>query len=180
MGKLGWLSAVLVLGLAGCTSDEENELIIQSTAPLSNGQVGAVLLAADRALGDQGLVGRSRASSPAVRTFADQVVTISTAARDRQMRLLLAQNIPLATSDTQLSLLEGSARSVATLQVTDPALFDTTYLTGQISLLLTLINLIDNRLRPSTTDAALAADLALTRAEAVAALEQAQRLAAAP
>jgi putative membrane protein len=139
---------------------------------LSEPQVVGVAAASNTGEIDLANLALTRAQSGAARDYAAMMVSMHTAAQQRQNALGI-QPQP-STQQALLTMTSNTAKQ--TLQNTAAPLFDVAYLDTQVAAHTVVRNLIDEVLLPSATTPALRTELTTTRGEVVAHLELAQRL----
>jgi predicted outer membrane protein len=145
-----------------------------ATVVLSPAQVVGVAAALNTGEIEAGTLAQGKAVSTAAKDYASMMVTMHTAAQQRQAALGVAP----APSPEQMTVTTMAATALQNLQ-TLPAgpSFDTAYLESQVLMHTNARNLIDNLLLPNAANApALRDELTRTRGEVVAHLTQAMAL----
>lgn len=153
--RLVSLAAFLYAGQAGCASDltgGPGESDFSEDEDLSVEQIAGVLVAVNGAEIEQARIAERRASSPAVRAFAEHMIADHTASNGRVARLVSARgtlSLPSTTSRT-LSLqaeLEGEV-----LRRVPEAIFDVSYVEQQIAAHERALSTIDEQLASAAED----------------------------
>lgn len=147
-----------------------------AAALLGEPEVLGVVLAANTGEVTQGTLAQTSAVDPAVRTFADEMVTDHTAANTRVNAL--AQQLALTPTPSPVSaqLDNESAAVMAALQPLTGAAFDRAYIDAQVTGHTNVLSLIDTVLLPSATTPALAQELQVMRQEVSAHLDEARAI----
>jgi putative membrane protein len=147
-----------------------------STTPLADPAAAGVMLEANNGEIAAGQQATARATSAAVKSFGQQMVTDHTAANQRLLALL--QRVGISPTDSpQRQMLAMQAQSTLDLLWTRTgAAFDTAYIQSQVLMHQQVLNLLDTVLIPGAQNAELKAELTTTRATVAAHLAAAQAL----
>jgi putative membrane protein len=135
----------------------------QAAQVVRDEEIVAILTAANNAEVQQGNVAATKAVSPAVRTYAQDLVNLHTAAQTRLNGVITAANLTPAESATSSDLTKTSSGLVTKLQAADLEAFDMTFIQAQIDQHRQVLTLIDERLLPSVKSDVLRLELASTR-----------------
>ena len=150
---------------AGDDEDDEERLtepqIVGVAAAVNAGEIQAATLA------------QSKGTSPEVRAYAQAMITMHTAAQQRQSAL----GVSPQPSPTRVKV-EGAAATAQQILTVTPAgsLFDEAYIRSQVEMHAMTRDLIDDVLLPSATTPALRNELTQTRSEVEMHLEQARAI----
>jgi putative membrane protein len=177
-GSFMVLGFIVLVATAGC-GDEEPELVDGGAVVvlLTDGQIGTILITANRNEVSAGQIAQTRASNSQVLAFANRMVNEHTAAIDNTQTLLRGQSITPADSNVNQQLLVQAAQLAPQLQAaTAGTNFDFTYMCSQIRAHAQLVALADARLLPSVQNAVLRTDVQTTRTLALDHLGQAQSI----
>lgn len=148
--------ASLALALAACGSMDNGNMASSSSGQMSGNQmtgpaIAGVLSAANQGEIDAGRLASTKATSTAVRDFANMMVTDHTnalsTARDVFSRSHL---VPDMQNQTVMQLQDLSRRTNDTLQQYSGGGFDRTYMQSQVDMHQWLLNQIDSTLLPSS------------------------------
>ena len=146
-------------GAAGSTAGAGG----QAAQAVRDEEIAAILTAANNGEVQQGNVAVTKAVSPAVRMYAQDLVAMHTAAQTRLNGVITATNLNPAENATASDLTLASSKLVAKLQAADLDAFDMTYIQAQIDTHRQVLTLIDERLLPSVKSDALRTEITLTR-----------------
>lgn len=143
---------------------------------LNDAQIASVSLAANAGEVEQNTIAVTRADNAQVRSFAQDLVTMHTAAVAREMALATSAMIVPADNQVTQTLQMMSQSVVTRLQSVDAAEFDQMYLNSQADLHQMVLTLIDDTLLPQVTAAPLRDELTSMRATVAQHLERARAL----
>lgn len=150
------LCAIAVLALVGCATYDDP---MASSSTLAGGfgdsDTAAILIAVNEGEVQQGNFATTRASSPAVRSFAEMLVTDHTNALGKWRDLTSRLNITPAENATSTQLRNGSQQTINALSTYTGSAFDRTFMQGQVDGHQWVLNTIDSLLptaSPATRD----------------------------
>jgi predicted outer membrane protein len=143
---------------------------------LSDAQIAAVTSAANSGEIQLGTIALSRAHLEQVLAFAQEMITMHGAAQDRSLALLQSLNLTPVENNLSTQLAQDAQRTGVMLQNAAAADFDLLYVQSQIDIHTQVLQIFDDILLPSVTDAALRTDLSLARADVQRHLAEAQAL----
>lgn len=159
-------------GTAGAADDDAGVAIIE----LDDGQIAEIANVVNTGEVALGTLALNRATLPAAREYAQSMITLHTAAQDRQAALLSTLGVTPTPSSLSERLTEDATAIRATLESADDASFDLLYIRSQVDLHARVLATIDEQLVPNVTAEELRAELVLTRAEVATHLEEAQTI----
>jgi putative membrane protein len=145
---------------------------------LSDAQIASVLFTADEGEVQQNTLAVTRATAPAARVYAQDLIDMHRAADTRLTALLTTINISAQGNPVTDSLRQDSERIVAKLQGEPGTTFDMTYLQSQIEVHIKVLNLIDQTLLPNAKNEQLRNEIVVVRSEVALHLARARTLAA--
>ena len=145
-------------------------------ALLTDGQIASVMIEANTGEIAAASVALAKATSPAVASFAALMVTDHTAANGRLAGILQQQSITLGESAVRQTLAMQAAQTVSSLIATWPGAFDPAYVSSQIAMHTTVLQLLDDQLIPYAQNGALKAELQMERTTVMNHLTAAQQL----
>lgn len=164
-------------GSGGATTSSNAGSGGQAAQALSDAEIVAILTAANNGEVQQGNVAVTKAVAPAVRTFAQDMVSMHTAAQTRLNGVITAENLTPAESTTSTDLTKTSSNIVSKLQAADLDAFDMLYIQTQIDVHRTVLTALDEQLIPAAKNAAVRTELTATRAVVVEHLNRARAIA---
>lgn len=139
-------------------------------------QVAAVVAAADTGEINAATYALTRAADSRVRDFAQMMVTDHTALMTAAMTVLTAQGITPQSSPLSAQVTADNAAALQALQTAPAAVFDRTYVNGQVSAHQQVLATMDLVLLPAVTNAAFRAALTSARARVAMHLDMARQL----
>jgi putative membrane protein len=148
-------------------------------AELSDAQIAAVVLAANGGEVEQGEIAVNAGQRDDVRAFARMLVTMHSAAVERENALFRTLMLTPEENAVSAELKAASDATVQALNAANAAGFDMLYVMSQVDAHRKVLDLIDDRLLPSVTSAELRAELNTMRADVQRHLELATELLAA-
>jgi putative membrane protein len=169
------LSLGLVLGANACSSDDDGGTM-QTTAPLTEAEVGGVLVVVNDGEIQEGELAKTKATSSEVSAFAQRMIDEHTATKTRQATLFSNMGTSPAESAKSTQLKTEAAAMLTALQAKSGAEFDRAYLADQVTMHQTALDTIDAMLLPSARSEALRAELQKTRADVATHLAEARTL----
>lgn len=169
--KKNLLLLPLVVFLAACATT-------LPTVPgaLPEGDIAAIVTAANEGEIQQGQAASERATSAEVRAFAQMMVADHTAALDRGREVFGRFNVTPSDSDVSRTLRDNSGRTVTALNTYTGSAFDREYMRTQIDLHQWLLNSLDQSLIPSATRRDVREMLEAQRASVAAHLDRARAI----
>jgi putative membrane protein len=181
--SLGFLSLGTLVLFGGCATQEPARMSQTATpsgqataqrGELSDGEVAAVMNALNLGEVQLAQLGRSQASSEAVRTYADMLVSEHTTAMQRQMQLVEKLGVrPVENPLSQQLSQDVETMSDSLRKLSGPE-FDRAFMDNQAQLHARALNLVDTRLMPSARDPMLTAELQSARGTLTAHYQEAQ------
>ncbi|HEX3852764.1 MAG TPA: DUF4142 domain-containing protein, partial [Polyangiaceae bacterium] len=154
-------------GAAGATAQLSDAEILKVVVDANSGEVSAAEVA------------KPAAQSAAVATFAQLMITDHSAGEQQALTLVTSEHVGPQPSEVSNKLETETAALLATLSQTPTTALDTVYMTSQVDMHQEVLTLIDTRLLPDVTDAALKTLLTNMRVTVAAHLQQAQTIATA-
>lgn len=145
---------------------------------LNDAQIASVALAANEGEVEQNTVAITRARSADVRSFAQDMVDMHSAARQREMTLAASTKITPADNQITQTLQAMSQGIVANLQASDEGEFDAMFMNGQVDVHTQVLALINDTLLPQVESAPLRDELTSMKSTVTEHLERARQLAA--
>jgi predicted outer membrane protein len=139
-----------------------------STSPegtLTDAQIAAVTSTANQGEIELGNLATTRAIRPAVREYAQMMVTMHTAAQTRQSELIVTLGVVPTDNAVSLTLRQDTQAIATRLAQASPDAFDLAYAESQAQLHGRVLEIIDDVLLPSVSAASLRAELMVTREE---------------
>jgi putative membrane protein len=147
-----------------------------TTAAMSDSDIAAIVTAANQGEVQQGNLAVNRATAPAVRDFAQQMVTQHTIAQAQAQTVFTNAGITPSTNATSTYLTTNSQQTQATLSGMSGNSFDRAYIQSQITMHQMVLATIDQVLLPSAQNAQLRNLLQTMAAEVQSHLTQAQQV----
>jgi putative membrane protein len=142
----------------------------------SDAQIAAIVVTANQVDIDAGQLAKSRAQSPQVREFAQQMITDHTGVNKQATALVGKLKVTPEPNDTSKSLQQGGDANLAHLKTLSGAAFDRAYVDHEIAYHQQVIDALDQTLVPSAQNAELKALLVKVRPAFVAHLEHAKHV----
>jgi putative membrane protein len=142
----------------------------------SDAQIAAIVVTANQVDIDAGQLAKSRAQSPRVREFAQQMITDHTGVNKQATALVGKLKVTPEPNDTSKSLQQGGDANLAHLKTLSGAAFDRAYVDHEIAYHQQVIDALDQTLVPSAQNAELKALLVKVRPAFVAHLEHAKHV----
>ena len=118
----------------------------------------------------------TRVMLPAVRDFAQMMISMHTAAQTRQNAVLNTLGLTIAASPLSTQLENDAMQVTAQLNAAAANQFDLAYIRSQVDIHAKVLTIVDDQLLPNVSATALRADLTLTRSEVVSHLAAARVL----
>jgi putative membrane protein len=147
-----------------------------SAQTLTDAQIASVVVTANQVDIDAGNIALQRASSPAVKQFAQLMVTDHTGVNKSATELVTKLKVTPQDNPTSQSLKAGGDKHAATLKTLSGAAFDRAYVDHEVAYHQQVIDAMDKVLVPSASNAELKALLVKVRPAFVAHLEHAKQL----
>ena len=151
------------------------EAFAQAAGP-SDGQIAAIVVAANQVDIDAGRLAVGKANAKDVKTFAQQMITDHTGVNKQASELVTKLGVKPEENDASQSLKRDGAQSVARLQKLEGSAFDRAYIAREVASHQTVIDALDKTLVPNAKNAELKALLVKVRPAFVAHLEHAKSL----
>jgi predicted outer membrane protein len=148
-------------------------------APLSDGQVAAIMIEANGGEVLAAGVASSKSMNPAVLDFAAMMTTDHNAANARLVAILQSTHIAAEDSDQRRTLSMQADLTLNGLWAAPLPTFDTTYVQSQVEMHMMVLALLRDVLIPTTQNAQLRAELQMEQTAVTAHLQHAQQLLAA-
>jgi putative membrane protein len=143
---------------------------------LSDGQIAEFASAANAGEITVGMVAVTRAQTPAVRDYAQTMISAHNTAQARQTAIVNTLGITTSTSPLSEQLSENAAAVLKQLQNASVTDFDILYVRSQIDMHLQVLQALDEQLLPNVSADALRSELVLTRTEVQGHVESARGL----
>ena len=147
----------------------------QEAAP-NDAQIAAIVVTANQVDIDAGKFAQSKASDPAVKAFAELMVTDHMGVNKSATELVTKLKVKPEDNPTSASLKTGGEQNLQKLKDLQGAAFDRAYVDNEVAYHQTVIDAMDKTLIPSAKNAELKALLVKVRPAFVAHLEHAKRL----
>jgi putative membrane protein len=145
--------------------DAPPDFAIDAPQVMSEGEVLGVLDEADTGQAELGMLAGTRATTPAVLTYANLMVTDHTAAKQRLAMLSTQTGIVLASGPVRTEIQDTTTSAMTMLAAaTDAPTFERAYVQSQVTMHMRLIAIIDQRLLPAATTPALRTEVMTHRA----------------
>jgi putative membrane protein len=180
-GTLAAVGGAGVTGGTGGAGGSTNAANGGSTGELmtmrSDAQIAAALLAANDGEVQENMLAVTKAVTPTVRAYAQDLVAAHSATVARLNTVATAANITPSDSDITTQLRSTSTRTRAKLQAASTSDFDMIYLQSQIDAHLDALKLIDEQLLPDAVATSLRAEIVTERADVAMHLLRARALA---
>ena len=177
MRKPTLLYLATVLVLFGCsTYTPMSSSSVLGGTPVSDSDIAAIVTAANQGEIDQANAALTKASSSAVRDFAQMMITDHTNALSAAQSLFSNRNITPTDNSTSNSLKSGSQQTISALNTYSGAAFDRTYMQAQVDAHQWLLNTMDSTLIPSASSSALRNLLQTQRGTVSAHLDRARQV----
>lgn len=149
---------------------------VDAGAALSDAQIGEIVLVLNAGEVQQGTVAVGKALRADVRAFAQMMVTMHTAAIERENMLFDTIDLSTTESDLSMQLMTMSAATVQRLNNASSATFDRLYVTTQVEMHQAALDLVEDRLLEDVSGSQLRAELNTLRAAIRQHLQQATDL----
>ncbi|MDQ3282155.1 MAG: DUF4142 domain-containing protein [Acidobacteriota bacterium] len=170
------LLASLALMLSACaTMDTQPAVDMTNATP--EGQIVSIMMAANRGEADQGQAAATRATSEAVRSFAQMMVSDHTTALQAVQDTSNRAGVNAADSPIAMTLQSGSQQTITNLATYSGAAFDRAYMQSQVDLHQWLLTALDGSLIPSARTPELRTLLQTQRGAVAMHLERARSIA---
>lgn len=143
---------------------------------LSDAQIAAFTSTANLGEVSLGMLALTRVMLPAVRDFAQMMISMHTAAQTRQNAVLNTLGLTIAASPLSTQLENDAMQVTAQLNAAAANQFDLAYIRSQVDIHAKVLTIVDDQLLPNVSATALRADLTLTRSEVVSHLAAARVL----
>jgi putative membrane protein len=147
-----------------------------SAQSVTDAQIASIVVTANQVDVDAGKVALARSSSPAVKAFAQLMVTDHTGVNKAAVDLASKLKIAPKDNPTSQSLKASGDKHIARLSTLSGASFDQAYVDREVAYHQQVIDVLDTVLIPGATNAELRALLVKVRPAFVAHLEHAKRL----
>lgn len=166
------IATTLLMLLAGCATTGT----MDTPGMMPEADIAGVVTVANEGEIQQGQTAAGRATSSAVRDFANMMVTDHTNALNTARGVFAQRNITPAENDTTRTLRESSQRTVQNLGTYSGAQFDRMYMQSQVDVHSWLLNTMDTVLIPSARTPEMRSLLQTQRAAVAAHLDHARRI----
>jgi putative membrane protein len=143
---------------------------------LTDGQIAEITTVVNAGEITLGTLALNRAQLPGTQDYARMMITMHTAAQERQTALVAALGLTPTPSTLSTQLTEDAASVSSQLESATAAEVDVLYVRSQVALHGTVLETIDEQLLPNVTADTLRAELVVVRVEVAAHLEQALAL----
>jgi putative membrane protein len=145
----------------------------------TDAEIAAIVVTANQVDIDAGKLAQSKATSPEVKKFGQQMVTDHTGVNKSATELVTKLKVTPQDNATARSLKDGGEKNVANLKTLQGAAFDKAYVDHEVAYHQAVLDAVDKTLIPSAQNAELKALLVKVRPAFVAHLEHAKSLQAA-
>ncbi len=139
-------------------------------------QIAAIVVTANQVDIDAGMLAKSKASSPAVKGFAQQMITDHTNVNREATTLVTRLKVTPQENDTSKALKKGGDDNLAALKQLSEAAFDRAYVTHEVTYHQQVIDALDDTLIPNAKNTELKDLLIKVRPAFVAHLEHAKNV----
>jgi putative membrane protein len=147
-----------------------------SAQSVTDAQIAAIVVTANQVDIDAGKLAASKANTPEVKKFGQQMVTDHTAVNKQATALVTKLKVTPEDNPTSQSLKSGGDKNIANLKGLMGAAFDKAYIDNEVTYHQAVIDAIDKTLIPSATNVELKALLVKVRPAFVAHLEHAKMI----
>jgi len=147
-----------------------------SAQSVTDAQIAAIVVTANQVDIDAGKLAASKASTPEVKKFGQQMVTDHTAVNKQATALVTKLKVTPEDNPTSQSLKSGGDKNIANLKGLIGAAFDKAYIDNEVTYHQAVIDAIDKTLIPSAKNVELKALLVKVRPAFVAHLEHAKMI----
>jgi len=143
---------------------------------VTDAQIAAIVVTANQVDVDAGRVAATRATSSAVKAFANQMVTDHTAVNESATALATRLHLTPEENATSRALKDGGTKHLAALKDLSGAAFDRAYVAQEVAYHQKVLDALDTVLIPNAENGELKALLVKVRPAFVAHLEHARQL----
>ncbi|MGH7443745.1 MAG: DUF4142 domain-containing protein [Longimicrobiales bacterium] len=161
--------AVVVGGVLGCTAEavpEEEQVVpgaevaapaaeAQPALQLSDGEIAAVVVAANGIDVRYGEIARERAEDPRVKEFAETMIADHTAVNESAVELVGRLGVTPQENDVSRSLESAAAATRTELSTKSGGEFDAAYIANEVAYHRAVLDALDTLLIPNATNAEL-------------------------
>jgi len=151
-------------------------LTAQVKAAVSDAQIAAIVVAANQVDIDAGKYAAEKSTNPAVKGFANTMVTDHTAVNKSAVDLVTKLNVTPEENDTSRSLKAGGEKNLENLRTLEGAALDKAYVDHEVAYHEQVINAIDTVLIPDAQNAELKSLLVSVRPAFIEHLNHAKHL----
>jgi putative membrane protein len=149
---------------------------VTAAQAVSDAQIASIVVTANQVDIDAGKLAASKATSPEVKKFGQQMVTDHTSVNKQATALVTRLKVTPEDNATSLTLKAGGDKNIANLKNLKGAKFDRAYIDNEVTYHQAVIDAIDKTLVPSAQNAELKALLVKVRPAFVAHLEHAKMI----
>ncbi len=183
-----WVLALVAAGVVGCTAEPGADAQVPAAAEetavsgpaaaqaLSDGEIAAVVVAANGIDVSYGEIARARATDERVKQFAETMITDHSAVNESAVALVGRLGVTPQESDVSRSLESAAADTRDMLRATSGAEFDEAYIANEVTYHRAVLDALDTLLIPNATNAELRATLEGVRPAFEAHLQHAESL----
>ena len=147
-----------------------------SAQEINDAQIASIVVTANQVDIDAGKLAEARSTNPAVKKFAQLMVTDHTGVNKSAVDLVTKLKVTPADNPTSRSLKAGGERNLSSLESLTGTAFDKAYVDHEVAYHQQVIDAIDKTLIPSARNAELKALLVKVRPAFVAHLEHAKHV----
>jgi putative membrane protein len=147
-----------------------------SAQTVSDAQIASIVVTANQVDIDAGKLAATKATSPEVKKFGQQMVTDHTGVNKQATALVKKLKVTQEDNSTSQSLKAGGDKNIANLKGLSGAAFDKAYIDHEVTYHQSVIDAIDKTLIPDAQNAELKALLVKVRPAFVAHLEHAKMI----
>jgi putative membrane protein len=186
--SIRWTAAVVsilfALAAGSCAKKEEtSETPPDTTQPpaptLTDANIAAIVLAANKIEIDNGTLAQSKSKSAQVKAFAKQMITDHTSVNQKATDLATKLNLTPEDNETSRQLVSSANATRDSLKAKTGADFDKAYIDNEVTVHESVIDMLDKTLIPATQNAELKSLLESARPTFVAHLDHAKQVQAA-
>jgi putative membrane protein len=147
-----------------------------SAQSVTDAQIAAIVVTANQVDVDAGKLAASKANTPEVKRFGEQMVTDHTSVNEQATALVTKLKVTPEANPTSQSLEAGGDKNIANLKNLQGVAFDKAYIDNEIAYHQAVIDAIDKVLIPSAQNAELKTLLVKVRPAFVAHMEHAKMI----
>lgn len=175
------LAATVAVGVGACSGMNSEPMAEPmrtnaSANAMTDADIAAIVVAANTIDSNMGELALARSRNPAVRQFAQQMVTDHQGVNKAAVALVTRLGVTPTENATSMGLKSGAEQTRARLSALNGAEFDREYIANEVAYHQAVLNAVDNALIPNAQNAELKATLVSVRPAFVAHLQHAQQV----